>query len=161
MNAMVDLLVEAQHEAIDAAPATNGYTITSLRHFASIEPENIREYRYAHSVVVHWRDADCPAGRTLREIFTSYAHESGTCLYSAFPSFVNVLAIGWDTAGVELPRGHHQPRPDYGNAYTAVNHDQALAAVNGYLFTGAAYVTVEWHAHGVWHQEVYVAEAVL
>ena len=65
MNAMVDRLIEA--------PATNGYTITSLRHFASIEPENIREYRYAHSVVVHWRDADCPAGRTLREIFTGYA----------------------------------------------------------------------------------------
>ncbi len=73
MNAMVDLLVEAQHEAIDAAPATNGYTITSIRRFSGIEPENIREYRYTHSVVVHWRDADCPAGRTLREIFTGYA----------------------------------------------------------------------------------------
>ncbi len=118
MNAMVDLIVEAQHEAIDAAPRP-------------------------------------------RMVARRIGHESGTCLYSAFPSFVNVLAIGWDTAGVELPRGHHQPRPDYGNAYTAVNHDQALAAVNGYLFTGAAYVTVEWHAHGVWHQEVYVAEAVL
>ena len=114
MNAMVDLIVEAQHEAIDAAPRP-------------------------------------------RMVARRIGHESGTCLYSAFPSFINVLAIGWDTAGVELPRGWNQPRPDYGCRYVTEDRDQALAAATGYLFTGADYVLVEWQAYGVWHQEVYVA----
>ena len=114
MNAMVDLLVEAQHEAIDAAPRP-------------------------------------------RMVARRIGHESGTCLYSAFPSFVNVLAIGWDTAGVELPRGEHQARPDYDCHYVTDEYAQALAAATGYLFTGAAYVLLEWQAYGVWHQEVFVA----
>ena len=111
--------------------------------------------------LIERQHAEIAAYTRPRMVARQLSHLTGLCLPVPPPARYSVMAIGWDTAGVELPRGHHQPRPDYGNAYTAVNHDQALAAVNGYLFTGAAYVTVEWHAHGVWHQEVYVAEAVL
>ena len=108
--------------------------------------------------LIERQHAEIAAYTRPRMVARRIGHESGTCLYSAFPSFVNVLAIGWDTAGVELPRGWNQPRPDYGCRYVTEDRDQALAAATGYLFTGAAYVLLEWHEQGTWHQEVYVAE---
>ena len=114
MNAMVDLLVEAQHEAIDAAPRP-------------------------------------------RMVARRIGREQGTCLYSTFPPMYSVMATGWNTKGVELPRGHHQARPDYGNLFITSDSEQAMRAVEGYLFTGAAFVTLDWGQFGVWHQEVWVA----
>lgn len=85
-------------------------------------------------------------------------HLIGLCPASPGRSPFTVMATGWDTRGVELPRGWNQPRPDYGCRYVTEDRDQALAAATGYLFTGADYVLVEWHEQGTWHQEVYVAE---
>ena len=92
-----------------------------------------------------------------RMVARQLSHLTGFCLPVPPPARYSVMAVGWDTTGVELPRGEHQARPDYGCRYVTEDRDQALAAATGYLFTGADYVLVEWHEQGTWHQEVFVA----
>ena len=108
--------------------------------------------------LIERQHAEIAAYTRPRMVARQLSHLTGFCPASPGRSPFTVMAVGWDTAGVELPRGEHQARPDYDCRYVTEDRDQALAAATGYLFTGADYVLVEWHEQGTWHQEVYVAE---